>query len=164
MSPAGARPAEIDGVRVVDKALLHAAAKIGAASPEEAVARVSGGDLETYLYFRYGLAREAAAEVASVCEGISAGWLFLENRCDSFPGEPVILGLRVSRKTAALASLVDVVGEAVKREVGARIPALGSFESVLTTEIIDDEQVARRSGIAVLMNSVNEPPIRVWPR
>lgn len=164
MSAACAVPSGIDGARLVDRAFRHVAAKIGASSPSEAASKVREGDLDAYLYFRYGIAREAAAEIASICDGVNAGLLFLENRCESFPGEPVLLGLLVVRKTAALRSLVDAIGEAVRHEVAARVPALASFDTVLATEIIDDEQVMKRSGVAALMNSVNDPPIQVWPQ
>ena len=157
-------PAEINGTRIVDRAVGHVASKTGAGSLRDALAEVCGGNLEAYLYFRYALAKEAAREVASICDGVNSAFLFLENRCESFPGEPVLLGLVVSRKTAALQSLVDSVCEAVKREVARRIPALASFDSVLSVEIMDSESLSARAGVAALVNSIDEPPIQVWPQ
>lgn len=157
-------PSEIDGARIVERAFGHVAAKIGAGSLADAARKVCEGDQDAYLYFRYGLAKETVFEVASICEGINAGLLFLENRCESFPGEPIMLGLLVARRTAALQSLVDSIGEAVKRVAAAKIPALASFETLLSTQLIDDEMIAKRAGVAALINSVNDPPIQVWPQ
>lgn len=155
---------EIDGVLVVDKALDFAAKKVGAQSRGDALVRIKGGDLEAYLYFRYGLAKESVNQAAQICDGIESGMVFLENRCESIPGEPVLVGLLASRKTAALQALVESISEAVKREVAKRIPALAGFDSVLLVEIIDPQEVSMRKGLGALVGSITEPPIQVWPQ
>jgi hypothetical protein len=155
---------EVDGVSIVKAALDYAGKKSGARSAGEVVASIRQGDLETYLYFRYGLAKEAARQIAETCGCIDAALVFLENRCEGFPGDPVLMGLLVQRKTAALEALVDLVCEAVKREAASIVPALASFDAVLTVEILDPEQVSHRRGLGALVGSISEPPIQVWPQ
>lgn len=155
---------EIDGIQIVESALDYAAKMVGIRSGCDTAASIARGDLETYLYFRYGLAKESACQVARICDGIDAALVFLENRCETIPGEPVLMGLLVSRKTAALQALVDSICEAVKCEVAKRIPALAGFDAVLLTEIMDPQEVSMRKGLGALVGSISEPPIQVWPQ
>jgi len=111
---------EIDGTLVVDRALEYAAKKTGGRGSSCALADIIAGSLDVYLYFRYGLAVESVRYVASVCEEIKSGYVFLENRCDDIPGEPVLIGVVVERKTAALTALIDSICESVSREAGRR--------------------------------------------
>lgn len=159
-----ASPAQVDGALVVDRALDYTSRKAGVQSRGDALAKIADGDLATYLYFRYGLAKEAACQAADMCDGIESGLLFLENRCESVPGEPVLVGLVTPRKTAALQALVESISEAVKREVGKRVPVLAGFESVLSLEVIDSQEVTARKGLGAMVSSINEPPIQVWPQ
>jgi hypothetical protein len=155
---------EIDGASIVESALCHAAKKTGIGSVSDTVASVSRGEVETYLHFRYGLAKEAARQLARMCDGIDAALVFLENRCESYPGDPVLMGLLVSRKTAALEALVESISEAVRSEVAKRLPAMAEFEAVLVIEMIDVEEASKRRGLAALLGSLSEPPIQVWPQ
>jgi len=155
---------EVDGVSIVKAALDYAGKKSGARSAGEVVASINQGDLETYLYFRYGLAKEAARQIAETSGCVDAALVFLENRCESIPGDPVLMGLLVPRKSAALEALVEVVCEAVKREAANSVPALAGFDAVLTVEILDPEQVSHRRGLGALVGSISEPPIQVWPQ
>ena len=155
---------EVDGVLVVEKALDFASKKVGLRSGCDALASIGNGNLETYLYFRYGLAKESVNQAVQMCDGIESGMVFLENRCESIPGEPVLVGLLASRKTAALQALVESISEAVKREVVKRVPALASFETVLLVEVIDSQEVSMRKGLGSLIGSISEPPIQVWPQ
>ena len=155
---------EVDGLRLIDRALQHAARMTGVVSPEQAAERIRGGDISAYLYFRYALAKEAVAKVASIHDGVSGAYLFLENRCDTFPGEPILVGVVVPVKTAALRSLIDAVSEAVQNEVGRRFPALRSYDSLIDWVILDESDLTKRTGVATLLSSVNEPPIQIWPQ
>lgn len=155
--------AEIDGMLIVDRALDYAVTKNHHSSPEAALASIGKGDVSSYLYFRYGLAAEAASQIARICDGIESAMMFLENRCEEFPGEPVLVGLIVERKTAALQSLAESICEAVNVETGKRIPALASFE-ILQIEVVDSQEVSLRKGLGALVQSINEPPIQVWPQ
>ncbi len=164
MMPQQAGISEVDGARVVEKALEYAAKKIGRYSSCCAIAGIAEGNLDAYLYFRYGLAKESIAQAASICDGLEEAHLFLENRCENIPGEPVLVGVIASRKTAALAALLDSICEAVNREVVERIPALRDFKSVLAVEVLDPQEVISRKGLGALMGSVIEPPIQIWPQ
>ncbi len=163
MTSQGPSFTEIDGVSIVLDALDYAAKKAGMKSSADAVASFADGDIETYLNFRYSLAKEAARQIAETCDDIEAALVFLENRCESFPGDPVLMGLLVSRKTAALQALVDSVGEAVRQEVAERVPALAGFETVLIIELIDKSEVSTHRGLGALVGSTSEAPTRVWP-
>lgn len=156
-------PLEVDGAAVVDRALQHVARRFGSGGREEALFRVRQGDLEVYLYFRYALAKEAVRDIASIAGGVVRALLFLENRCEEFPGEPIRVGLVVRRKTAATQSLVEAVCEAVSRDAAYRIPGLRAFQGLLSVEMLDAEALHAGTGLAAMVNSLYEPPIEVWP-
>ena len=154
---------EADGAGVVSRAVAKATLRLGPEDSGDAFAQMGACGLPIYLYFRYALAREAVREISSVAGGIRAAFIFLENRCQEFPGEPIRVGIVVSQRTAALVSLVEAVREAVSREVRAKIPGLGSYRSLLTFELLDDEATRKRIGLAAMIDSIYEPPIKIWP-
>lgn len=156
-------PLEADGAAVVDRALQYVARWIGSGGVAEALRRVLKGDLQAYLYFRYALAKEAVRDISSIAGGVDKAFLFLENRCEGFPGEPIRVGLVVVRRTAAMQSLVDAVCDAVSLEAAGRIPGLRAFDGLLSVETLDGEAIRARTGLAAMLGSLYEPPIEVWP-
>jgi hypothetical protein len=156
-------PLSFDGAGVVDRAFGYVARRLGSGDSGRVEDQVRSGKLEAYLYFRYALAKEASRDIADVAGGVEKALIFLENRCEEFPGEPVRLGLVVARKTAAMQSLVEAVCEAVSREAADRIPGLRSFDRFLSVELIDAEALRAGTGLAAMINSIYEPPITVWP-
>ncbi|MGI6632666.1 MAG: hypothetical protein ACOX5M_06395 [Bacillota bacterium] len=156
-------PLAVDGSRVVDKALQYVARRLGLKDTGAALGKVREGDLEAYLYFRYALAKEAVRDISAIAGSVDRALLFLENRCEEFPGEPVRVGLIVDRKTAAMQSLAEAVSETVSREAAGRIPGLHAFDGLLSIEILDAEALKTGSGLAAMVSSLYEPPIEVWP-
>lgn len=156
-------PLSVDGAGIVERALGYVARRLGAQDPATALESLRRGELEAYLYFRYAVAKEASRDIAAIAGGVDKALIFLENRCEEFPGEPVRLGLVVARKTAAMQSLVEAVCEAVSREAADRIPGLRSFDRFLSVELIDAEALRAGTGLAAMINSIYEPPITVWP-
>jgi hypothetical protein len=156
-------PLSVDGAGLVDRALGYVARRLGTGDSGRALLKVRQGDLEAYLYFRYALAKETSRDIAAIAGGIEKALIFLENRCEEFPGEPVRLGLVVARKTAAMQSLVEAVCEAVSREAADRVPGLRAFGEFLSVELLDAEALRAGRGLAAMVSSIYEPPITVWP-
>ncbi len=156
-------PLSVDGAGIVERALGYVARRLGAQDPATALESLRRGELEAYLYFRYAVAKEASRDIAAIAGGVDKALIFLENRCEEFPGEPVRLGLVVARKTAAMQSLVEAVCEVVSREAADRIPGLRAFHEFLSTELIDAEALRAGAGLAAMVDSIYEPPITVYP-
>jgi len=156
-------PLSVDGAGIVERALGHVARRLKIAGSDAVLERLQRGELEAYLYFRYAVAKEASRDIAAIAGGVERALIFLENRCEEFPGEPVRLGLVVTRKTAAMQSLVEAVCEAVSREAADRVPGLHAFHGFLSAEIIDAEALRTGAGLAAMVNSIYEPPITVYP-
>ncbi len=156
-------PLSVDGASIVERALGYVARRLKIADPGTALERLRRGELGAYLYFRYALAKEASRDIAAIAGGVEKALIFLENRCEEFPGEPVRLGLVVARKTAAMQSLVEAVCEVVSREAADRIPGLRAFHGFLSAEILDAEALRAGTGLAAMVSSIYEPPITVYP-
>ncbi|MEW6522241.1 MAG: hypothetical protein AB1445_01500 [Bacillota bacterium] len=152
----------LDGVRLVHAALDHAAAKLNL-SRAQASARINQKDVEASLYFRYALAKECALLLGHMDHNVKGGFLALENRWDGLTSEPVCLGLVVTRKTAALSALADSVTDAATSAIQQLLPAYSQVKSVLHIEIVDDQDVSKKAGLAALIGSLHEPPLWVWP-
>jgi len=156
-------PLSTDGASIVERALGYVARRLKSPGPDAALERLRRGELEAYLYFRYALAKEASRDIAAIAGGVEKALIFLENRCEEFPGEPVRLGLIVERRTAAMQSLVEAVCEAVSREAKDRVPGLRSFDEFLKAEILDADAIRAGTGLAAMVHSIYEPPITVYP-
>jgi hypothetical protein len=156
-------PEELHGEDIVREAVAYATRKMGWETTEDTVAAVRRGDLQTYSYFRYALAREFSRVLGRLNNTIRESYLFFENECISFPGEPIQLGLIVTRKTAALQSLVDILGAATLDAVRVCLGCADGFTVFFHTELLDAEAVAAKTGLAAIIGSLYQPPLRVWP-
>lgn len=156
----------------MEKAFIFAAEKAGLTGRDQVVEARARGDCATCEYLRYGLAKEVADYLGSMDKIIKAIYVFepesstsadgyISNRHRFVPGINMII--RVSRKTAALESLlvsvVSAVGEEFQRVYCPEANALCNMLDIIT---VDDHEVEKKTGYGALIGSLYSPPTEIW--
>jgi hypothetical protein len=131
-------------------------------------------DCEVCDRVRYELAKAVADYLGAVDETVKAVYLYEpeyatdgeEGGVDagqSSPGINVIVW--VTRKSAALTSVIDMLNAGLAQELqGLACPKSNALCFSLDAQIVDDDQVLRRSGYAALIDSLYVRPIDLWHR
>lgn len=160
--------------KMMEEALEFCADKAGLDGKEQAVNALRSGDCCACEYMRYAMAQRLAAYLGSVDETIKTVYTYEPEYATmtdgAIPGRPNLtpgfsLVVKVSRKSAALSSLVASVNSALAeacRKLGC--PAANALCYELDVGVADDDDVRRRVGYAALINSLYVRPIEVWSR
>ncbi len=81
----------------------------------------------------------------------------------SSPTLPLMLILRVRRKTSALNSVVGALDQALLEEYKGLIAPVGDrMGSFLDAQMVDDEEAEQGTGLAVVLRSVYTPATPIW--
>lgn len=128
------------------------------------------GDCSVCEYLRHGLAKGVAKYLGSVDDTIEAVYTYEPEYATSVDEPvPVSPGLnliaRVSRKSAALSSVVASVGLALAeeyKELGC--PKANALCYEIDVKVADDDEVRKRIGYGALINSLYVRPTEVWHR
>lgn len=159
---------------MMENALIFSAGKSGMADKDQVVLARGNGDCITCDYLRFGLANEVAGYLGSIDETIKTIYIYepeaatamngnLHNHPGLVPGINMII--RVSRKTAALESLLTSVVSAVEDEFGQfNCPDANALCNMLDVIVVDDSEIEQRTGYGALIGSLFAPPIEIWQR
>jgi hypothetical protein len=159
---------------MMEEALEFCASKAGLEGKEGAAKALRGGDCCACGYMRHAMAQRLAAYLGSVDDTIKTVYTYEPEYATmgdgAIPGRPNLspgfnLVVRVSRKSAALSSLVDSVNSALSetcRKLGC--PAANALCYELDVGVADDDDVRKRVGYAALINSLYVRPIEIWSR
>lgn len=160
--------------KMVDQALEYCAQKSGAKDKEQARARLLAGDCGACDYLRYALARNMAAYMGAVDETINAVYAFEPDQAtggdEALPARPNLtpglnLIARVSRKSAALTSVVASLGSALAEEhKRLSCSKANALCGELDVRVADEGEVEKRIGYGALINSPYVRPLEVWHR
>lgn len=159
---------------MMEEALEFCAGKVGLEGKEQAAKALQEGDCCACEYVRYAMAQRLAAYLGSVDDTIKTVYTYepdyatmvdgaIPNRPNLTPGFNLVV--KVSRKSAALSSLVASVNSALSeacRKLGC--PAANALCYELDVGVADEEDVRKRVGYAALINSLYVRPIEVWSR
>ncbi len=154
---------------LLGSALDYCAEKAGLPGREAALAAVQSGECATCECVRHGLAMAVAEYLGSVDSTIRAIYVYDPERAAAVDEPVVTLGINLivwtSRKSAALASLVDLVRKALAEE-HARLacPKANALCCALDVQIADDDQVQNRAGYGALIHSLYVRPQEIWRR
>ena len=160
--------------KMMDEALGFCAEKAGLNSKEQAREALQDGDCCVCEYLRYALAQGVAKYLGSVDDNIEAVYTYEPEYATSVdepvPGRPspssgFNLIARVSRKSAALSSIVASVGSALAEEFGRLgCPKANPLCFALDVQVVDEEEVRRRIGYGALIDSLYVRPMEIWHR
>ncbi len=150
-------------------AIEYCAQKAGFLGKEEALAALRSADCTACEYLRHGLAREVASFLGSVDSTVKAIYSYDPEHAtgaeDALSSPGINLVAHVSRKSAALTSVVGLVTAALAEERGRlACPKANALCHALDIQIVDDRQVEGRSGYGALVNSLHVRPLQIWRR
>jgi hypothetical protein len=157
---------------MIENAIMFSAGKNGMTDRDQVVQARARGDCTTCDYLRFGLANEVADYLGSMDETIKTIYIYepeaatavngnLQDRPGLVPGINMII--RVSRKTAALKSILTSIVSAVEQEFEQlNCPEANALCNMLDIILVDDQEVEHRTGYGALIGSLFTPPIEIW--
>jgi hypothetical protein len=151
------------------RALDYCARKLNL-SPQESLQRMREGDKTALTYGHYQLAQHMAQALGALDDNVRSVSLYEfeatpEDRAFGEHPEslPIHLLVRVDRKTSALSALVAALDRALAKEY-AEMVGPRRLGHVLDVQVIDDDDVESRRGIAALLFSLYNRPLKLWER
>lgn len=160
--------------KMMNEAIAFCAEKSGLQSKEKTRQALSSGDCCVCEYLHYSLAQKIGEYLGSVDDTVQAVYTFepdyatgveevIPDRPNLSPGFNLIA--RVSRKSAALSSVVASVGSALAEECKQlACPKANAMCYVLNVEVVDEDEVQRRVGYGALISSHYIRPMELWHR
>ncbi len=154
---------------LLDDAFDYCAKKAGLPDQETVIAAVQRGDCAVCECLRAGLANTIAIYLGSVDTSIKAVYSYDPERAAGVDEPITPLGINliawVSRRSAALSSVVSLVGSALaEAHRDLACPRATALCCALDVQIIDDEQVQSRTGYGALISSLYVRPQQIWQR
>jgi hypothetical protein len=158
---------------MVEEAIAFCAEKTGARTREEVVDAISNGDCAVCDYLKYSLAKKVGECLGSMDETIKAVYIYepeygvgADNHLDHGLGlrSGINLVAWVERKTAALASIVASLNEALVEACKRLSTSENGLRYLLDVKLTDDNEVTNRLGYGALIHSIYVRPTEVWSR
>ena len=159
---------------MIQNAIMFSAEKRGMADRDQVVRAREHGDCTTCEYLRFGLANEVADYLGSMDTTIKSVYVYEPEAATAMNGNlhqcpglvpGINMIIRVSRKTAALESLLTSIVSAVEEEFGRfNCPDANALCTMIDVIIVDDHEVEQRTGYGALIGSLFTPPIEIWQR
>jgi hypothetical protein len=159
---------------MMEDAIKFCAEKTGLTDRNQVLEALRRGDCSVCEYLRYGLAKGVAEYLGSVDDTVKAIYTYEPEYASSveghIPSRPnlspgINLVAWVSRKSAALSSLVTSVNSALTEEYRQlACPKANALCYELDVKVADDDEVQRRTGYGALINSLYVRPLEVWRR
>ncbi len=172
--PAVSAPRLLDPVSTVEyivtKALTSSAQKMGLGDTEALVTCLRNCDCAAVSYYCHDVARELGEVLGAWSKNVRAVYAC---RCDDNTSGECCLGgntatmdlihmiIWAEKKSKALNALIDALDSAMVQE-HRRLLGRHQLKQVLDAQVVDDEDVRNRTGYAVLLGSIHQPPIQVW--
>ena len=159
---------------MIEDAIEFCAEKTGLKGREQIVEALRRGDCSRCEYLRYGLAEGVAEYLGSVDDTIKTIYTYepeyatsmdgpIPDRPNLSPGISMIVW--ASRKSAALSSVVTMLGSALAKEFRQlACPQANALCWMLEVQVVDDDEVQGRTGYGALIGSLYVCPTEIWRR
>jgi hypothetical protein len=172
--PAASAPRLLDPAStvesVVTSALTSSTHKMGLGDTKAFVTCLRKCDCMAVSYYSHDVAKELGKVLGSWSKSVRA--VYACNYDDGTSGECCLGGntatltlihmiIWAEKKNKALNALLDALDSAMVQQ-HRRLLGLSRLKHVLDAQVIDDEDVKNRTGYAVLLRSIHQPPIQVW--
>jgi hypothetical protein len=155
---------------VVTTALTSSAQKMGVDNTDAFVTCLRNCDCAAVSYYCHDVAKELGEVLGSWSKNVRA--VYACTCDDGTSGECCLGGNTASltlihmivwaeKKNKALNALIDALDSALVQQ-HRRLLGHSQLRQVLDAQVIDDEDVKNRTGYAVLLTSIHQPPIQVW--
>jgi hypothetical protein len=160
--------------QMVNDAVTFCAEKAGLKSVDQAIQALHSGDCCVCEYLQYALAQKIAEYLGSVDDTVQAVYTFEPEQAigvgEIVTNHPILsprfnLIARVSRKSAALSSVVASINSALAKECQQLgCPKANAMCYELDVEVVDEDEVQKRIGYGALISSLYVRPIEIWQR
>jgi hypothetical protein len=159
---------------ILEEAIEFCARKTGLKEREKVLEAIRRGECSVCEYLRYALAKGVARYLGSMDDTVKAIYVFEPEYATgmdvAIPGRPnfspgINMIARVSRKSAALSSVVASLNSALAEECKQlACPKANSLCFGLDVEVADESEVLNRTGYGALISSLSVRPMEVWQR
>lgn len=153
----------------LSEAVSFAGQKMGLGRAQVVIA-LKQNDHETQGYFQYGLARQIAGQMAALDANVKAVYMYEDEATaedealgDCRASTMLHLIVRAQRKTGALTSLVVALDRALV-EGYASLASLPNLAHMLDVQVVDDQDIRKRTGYGALLSSLHHKPLPVWEK
>lgn len=160
--------------RMMEHALDFSAERVGHEDREQTIAALKRGDCSVCEYMRHALTQEVAEYLGSVDSSVKAVYTYEPEYATGAEGpipdrpnlSPAISMIAwVDHKSAALASVVNILSSAVAEELRQLgCPKANALCHMLDVKVVDDDEVQGRIGYGALINSIYVRPLEIWRR
>lgn len=149
--------------------LAHAAEKTGL-EPSQVLERLQRGDRSTCDRYRYGLAKQVAEAIGILDQGIRSIHLMEYDAtptdvcfCEANADPRIHLVVWTQRRTQALGALTAAIDRALVQTY-RDIVCAPALQQLLDVQVVDDAEVAQRSGYGAMLSSIHHRPLPLWRR
>jgi len=159
---------------MMENAIEFCAKKTGLNGRDQTLEALRCGDCSVCEYLRYGLAEGVAEYLGSVDDTVKVVYTYEPEYATSMdaplPGRPnlspgISMIAWVSRKSAALSSVVTSLGSALVKEFRQlACPKANAMCCMLDVRLVDDKEVQERTGYGILIGSLYVRPLEIWRR
>ena len=157
---------------MMEGAIEFCAEKKGLKSRKQALEAIRCGDCSVCEYLSYGLAKGVAEYLGSVDDTVKTVYTYEPEYATgtdrAIPGRfpaGINLIVWVSRKSAALSSVVASVSSALTEKYRQIVCSdANALCYALDVQVVDDDEVGKRTGYGALINSLYVRPIEIWQR
>ena len=149
---------------IYERAIIKTLEKCHASSKEEIHQKLKEGDCCIHNYFRYNLAFEICSHLATVIEDVKCGFLYgssLTQELRKTSDINIILHIKVHGPEVE--NTIREVDEGIT-EIYCKTLSLdiGECTNLVEITVVDDADIIRNDGVACVICSIHEPPLKVW--
>ena len=149
---------------IYERAINTTMEKCNTSSEMEIHEKLEMGDCCIHNYFRYNLAYEICNHLASLIKDVKCGFLYGSSLTDEFRrNSDINIILHVKVHSPEIEGTIREVDESLT-EIYCKTLSLDVDEcaSLIEITVVDDADVIRNDGVACVICSVHEPPLKVW--
>jgi hypothetical protein len=163
-----------DAGAIVEDAIMFCGRKTRLDDKDQVLRAIHSGDCRACDYVHYSVAKAMAEYLGSVDETVKAVYVYEPEHAthmdEPIPDRPgfspaVKMIVWASRKSAALTSVVNMLGIAIAKELKQLVCSKSNALCyAVETHIVDDSEVLGRTGYGALIESLYVRPVEIWKR
>jgi hypothetical protein len=161
-TPSGLIAADVPTVDLFQQAVLVCSRRHGYA-PDEVLRRLEAGDREVHSTFRYGVAKELGAYLASLGSIFHEVYVYGSAIGDvSGPASDIDLIVVVATRRDELTSFLKRLDLALVSGYRRLVRMESELTSLLDVRIVDQREQEERSGYSAVIDGLHTRPICLW--